>query len=214
MPPSSLEIDRYAAAVSSPQPAWLEELDRQTTASLSNPQMLSGPVVGRLLELLVHATRAQRVLEIGTYSGYSALAMAAGLGPDGRIITLEANPEHAEFARHAFVESPYADRIELIEGPAAETLERLDGPFEFVFIDADKSGYARYLELTLPLLADHGLIALDNMLRGGAVLDAEDERGAEMDRLNRQLGSNPELAAVLLTVRDGVTLVGKRSPGS
>jgi len=208
------EIDHYAAAVCSPQPDWLQELDRATRATLTNPQMLSGPVVGRLLELLVRATRAQRVLEIGTYSGYSALAMAAGLGAEGRIVTLEADPEHASFARRTFSESPHADRIELIEGPAAETLQRLDGPFEFVFIDADKSGYARYLELTLPLLAGHGLIALDNTLRDGSVLNPEDERGVQMDALNRRLASDPGLATVLLTVRDGVTLVGKRTPGS
>jgi caffeoyl-CoA O-methyltransferase len=215
-PPSPLvapDVEAYAASVTTPQPDRLVELERSTRASLSNPQMLSGPVVGRLLEMLVHATGAQRVLEIGTYSGYSALAMAAALRPGGRIVTLEADAHHAEFARRAFAASPFADRIELIEGPAAETLAGLQGPFEVVFIDADKDGYPHYVELTLPMLAEHGVIALDNTLRGGHVLDSADGPAATMDELNRSLASDPRLLSVMLTVRDGVTLVRRRNPG-
>jgi predicted O-methyltransferase YrrM len=203
-------IERYAQEVSTPQPDYLNQLAERTAQTLRNPQMLSGPVETRLLEMLVHATAARRVLEIGTYSGYSALAMASALAPGGRITTLEADAEHAEFARAAFSASAHRDAIELIEGPALETIPTLRGPFELIFIDADKSSYPRYVELSLPLLSANGLIALDNTLRSGRVLGPDDEAAAAMDELNRRLAADPELVAVLLTVRDGVTLVRRR----
>ena len=115
--------------------------------------MLSGPVEGRLLELLVHAVRARLVLELGTYSGFSALSMAAGLAPGGRIVTCEISADHAEFARRRIEACPYAERIDLRVGPALETIATLDGPFDLVFIDADKPGYAAYYEAVLPKLS-------------------------------------------------------------
>jgi len=171
--------------------------------------MLSGPVVGRLLEFLVFALGARSVLEIGTFSGYSALCMAEGLPPDGHIVTLERDEAHAEFARRAIAVSPHAKRIEIVLGPALASLEELPGPFDFVFIDADKVGYPDYYEAVLPKLAPHGLIAVDNTLRSGSVLDETDRSpAAEATRaFNERVRTDPRVRCVILSVRDGVTLI-------
>jgi caffeoyl-CoA O-methyltransferase len=150
------------------------------------------------------------VLEFGTYSGYSALSMARALPPDGRIVSLEVSPEHAEFARRHIAASPYADRIEVLLGPALEAVERLDGPFDLVFIDADKENYARYYEAALGKLSPRGLIVVDNTLWSGAVLDPEAD-GRESTRalaeFNDMVVRDERVVCVMLTVRDGVTLI-------
>jgi caffeoyl-CoA O-methyltransferase len=172
--------------------------------------MLSGPVVGRLLELLVHATRARLVLEIGTFAGLSALAMAGGLAPDGRIITCEIDRERAEFARARFAAAGLGERIELRVGPAIETIDSLDGPFDLVFIDADKAGYLAYYEAVLPKLAAHGLIVVDNTLRSGTILASSRDADAATDsmaRFNDHVARDPRAVCVMLTVRDGLTLI-------
>ncbi|HXW38522.1 MAG TPA: class I SAM-dependent methyltransferase [Acidimicrobiales bacterium] len=202
-------LETYATAHSTPPPAHLEELAADLVATLDFPQMMVGPLEGRFLEILVFALGATRVLEIGTFGGYSSLAMAAGLGPGGRITTCEINERHAEFARRHIAKSPYADRIEVVGGPAAETLERLDGPFDFVFIDADKSGYPAYFEAVLPKLADRGLIAIDNTLWSGRILEPADTSSdtVTLRRFNDDLATDPRVVVVQTTVRDGVTLV-------
>lgn len=202
-------VKRHTTA---PAPA-LAELGREAQASLTSPQMLSGPVVGRLLEMLVFALRPRRVLEIGTYAGYSALAMAPALAPDGVIVTCELSEQHARFARRHIEASPYADCIEIRVGPALATLEGLEGPFDFVFIDADKTGYADYYEAVLPKLSDRGMIVVDNTLRGGRVLDglaAVDEGTRAISTFNDALIADERVVCVMLTVRDGVTLIRRR----
>jgi predicted O-methyltransferase YrrM len=207
-------IERYAFEHSTAPSEQMAALHEQARAALPYPQMLSGPVVGRLLELLVRSLRAELVLEIGTYAGYSALAMAEGLGPGGRLITCEISPEHAAFAQRQFDASPYGERIELHLGPAHETIAGLDGPFDFVFIDADKTGYLDYYEAVLPKLSAPGLIAADNTLRGGAVLEAadhdEDAGTAAIVAFNRALAADERIVCAMLTVRDGITLISKR----
>jgi caffeoyl-CoA O-methyltransferase len=205
------EVERYAQEHTTPPPDFLAQLADETRATLPIPQMLTGTVEGRLLELLVHAIRATRVLEIGTYSGYSALSMAAALGSGGTIVTCEIDPERAAFARRHFEASPYADRIDLRVGPALETIRGLEGPLDLVFIDADKSNYANYYEAVLPLLSDHGLIAVDNTLWGGTVLDESDgsEDTLAIKAFNEALPHDRRVTCVLLTVRDGVTLIRK-----
>jgi caffeoyl-CoA O-methyltransferase len=187
------------------------ELAEETRATLRAPQMLTGPVEGRFLELLVFATGARRVLEIGTYSGYSALSMAAGLPEDGHIDTCEIDEQHAEVARRYIARSPFAGRITVHVGPAQQTVERLDGPWDLVFVDADKTGYDAYYEAVLPKLAPRGLIVFDNMLQNGRVVDDPDdgESTRAIVALNRKLRDDPRVTCVLLTVRDGVTLVRK-----
>ena len=210
------DVERYAEEHTTPPPEHLVALAEETRSTLSTPQMMTGPVEGRFLELLVFATGARRVLEIGTYSGYSALSMAAGLGPEGGIVTCEIDPQVAEVARCHFAASPYADRIEQRVGPALETVEELDGPFDLVFIDADKEGYARYVDAVLPKLAPRGLIAIDNTLWSGRVVgdrgEADQTTRALME-LNERLREDPGLVCALLTVRDGVTLVRRADAG-
>lgn len=209
------EIERYVEAHTTPAPSHLVALAEETRASLSSPQMMTGPVEGRFLELLVFASGAGRVLEIGTFSGYSSLSMAAGLPPDGRIVTCEVDPEVAEVARRHIASSPHSDRIEVRVGPALETVDELDGPFDLVFIDADKEGYRDYVEAALPKLSGRGLIAIDNTLWSGRVADESsepDERTRQLIELNDALRDDPRVVCVQLTVRDGITLV-RRAPG-
>jgi caffeoyl-CoA O-methyltransferase len=204
------EIEEYAEAHTTPPPPLLRELAEETRATLRSPQMLTGTIEGRFLELLVHASGARRVLEIGTYSGYSALSMAAGLPPGGRIDTCEVSPEHAEVAQRYFDRSPYGDRITLHLGPALETIARLEGAFDLVFVDADKTNYANYYDAVIPRLTERGLIAFDNTLWSGRVLDpgagATDDTRA-LAELNERLVRDERVVCVQLPVRDGVTLV-------
>jgi caffeoyl-CoA O-methyltransferase len=207
------DIDAYAEAHTTPPAALLAELAEETKASLSSPQMLTGTVEGRLLELLVFGLQARRVLELGTYSGYSSLSMATGLPEGGHIDTCEVSEEHAEVAQRFIDRSPYADRITIHLGPALETIERLGGEWDFVFIDADKENYSNYYEALLPRLAQNGLMAIDNTLWSGRVLDGADDSDPTraIRELNDRIAADDRVVAVQLTVRDGVTLVRRKS---
>jgi caffeoyl-CoA O-methyltransferase len=206
-------IERYAEEHTTPPAELLAELEAETKATLAIPQMLAGTVQGRFLEFLVYSLRPERVLEVGTYSGYSALAMAAGLPPGGRIDTCEIAEEQAAVARRYIARSPYADRITIHLGPALETISRLEGDFDFVFIDADKGGYVDYYEAVLPRLSEHSLVAADNTLSGGDVLDDVDggSLAGAIVRFNEHVHADERVVAVLLPVRDGVTLIRRRS---
>lgn len=212
MPVVDPAIEAYTEAHSTPPPPLLVELAEETSRSLPSPGMMVGHVEGRFLELLVFATGARRVLEIGTFSGYSALSMAAGLPPDGRIVTCDIEPRHAEVARRFADRSGYADRIDIRVGPALETLETLDGPFDLVFVDADKGNYTSYYEAVLPKLAERGLIVVDNTLWSGRVLDEADgtEDTVAIQAFNDHVRADPRVVCVQLPVRDGVTLVARR----
>ena len=203
------DIDAYAEAHTTPPPELMAELAEETKATMSSPGMLTGTVEGRLLEQLVFALRARRVLELGTYSGYSSLSMAAALPEGGHSDTSAVAEAHAEVAQRYIDRSPYADRITIHLGPALETIERLGGEWEFVFIDADKENYANYYEALLPRLAPSGLMAIDNTLWSGRVLDdADDSEATRAIRdLNDRIAADDRVIAVQLTVRDGVTLV-------
>jgi caffeoyl-CoA O-methyltransferase len=206
------EIERYAEAHTTPPEPLLAELAEETRAALTDAVMLTGTVQGRLLELLVHASGARRVLELGTYSGYSALSMAAGLPSGGHVDTCERDPERAEFARRHIARSPYADRVTVHVGPALETIERLEGAFDLVFLDADKPNYVRYYEALLPRLSERGLIVADNTLWGGSVLDEADDGEATraVRAFNDHVRADARAVCTLLTVRDGVTLIRRR----
>jgi len=208
----SAAIEEYAAGHTSARGPELEALARETRQTLASPRMLSGPIEGRLLEMLVFVSGARRVLEIGTFSGYSALSMAEGLAPGGHIITCEVSPEHAEVARRHIAAGPHAGRIEVIVGRALEIIGGLDGPFDLVFLDADKSGYEDYYEAALAKLAPRGLIVADNTLWGGRVLDADgaDEDTAALIRFNDRVAADSRVSCVMLTVRDGITLIRRR----
>jgi len=205
------DIERYSDAHTTPGPDWLDALAAETREQLECPQMLTGPVEGRLLETLVWVIGARRVLELGTYSGYSALSMAAALPDGGKVITCELDASHAEFAQRHIDASPYADRIEIRVGPAIDAVRSLDGPFDLVFIDADKTGYSDYFEATLPLLSERGLIVIDNTLFSGDVLEPSSDSSRAIADLNDRLAADPRVVCVLLPVRDGVTLVRRAS---
>jgi caffeoyl-CoA O-methyltransferase len=206
------EIERYAEAHTTPPDELLAELIEETRATLRIPQMLTGTIEGRFLELLVYASGATRVLEIGTYSGYSALSMAAALPPGGRIDTCEIDPHHAEVARRYIERSPYVEQITVHLGPAIETIARLQGSFDLVFIDADKMSYVDYYEAVLPRLGDRGLIAVDNTLWSGRVLEPEpaEELLRAIVVFNEHVRADRRVTSVMLTVRDGITLIRPR----
>jgi caffeoyl-CoA O-methyltransferase len=203
-------IEAYAERLSSPHDELLAELSAQTAEELGQTNMLTGPVAGRFLELLVFFGQPRRVLEIGTFSGHSALAMAAALPPDGRIDACEIDPERAAFAQRFFDRSPHGGKITIHVGPALETVERLEGEFDLVFIDADKPGYVEYYEAVLPRLSPHGLIAADNTLANGHVVDGSRPPIADF---NEHVAADPRSVQVLLTVRDGITLVRRAAAG-
>lgn len=205
-------IDAYSAAHSAAEPALLIELARATHDFSDMPQMMVGRLEGRLLKLLVASVRARRVLEVGTFTGYSALSMAEALPADGEIVTCELNERHAEFARGFIARSPHRDQIRIMVGPALETLKSLEPGFDFVFIDADKPSNQRYYEEALRLLVPGGLIAVDNVLRHGQVLDSSDSsEGVVATRaFNDHVARDARVDCVLLPIRDGVMLVRKR----
>ena len=204
------KIEEYAERHTTPPDPLLAELAEETRATMSAPQMLTGAIEGRFLEQLVFASGARRVLEIGTFTGYSALSMAAALPKDGRIDTLDIEPKHAEVAQRYFDRSPDGSKITLHLGPAIETIGKLEGEFDLVFIDADKTGYDAYYEAVLPRLSERGLIAIDNTLWSGKVLDPPDEDSRALAALNDKIAADERVIAVQLTVRDGITLIRRR----
>jgi len=203
------EIDAYAEAHTTPPSELLAELAAETRETMSSAQMLTGTVEGRFLEQLVFGLQAKRVLELGTFTGYSSLSMAMGLPEGGHIDTCEVSEEHAEVARRYHARSPYGDRITIHMGPALETIERLGGEWDFAFVDADKENYGNYYEALVPRLAPAGLMAIDNTLWSGRVLDGkDDDEGTQAIRaFNEHVESDPRVTSVMLTVRDGVTLI-------
>ena len=207
--PTPEDVDRYAEASTTPAPDHLLRLEEETRASLTAPQMLSGAVVGRLLETLVWLRRPHLVLEIGTYSGGSALWMARALRDGGRIVSCELDPERAAFAEAQIARAGMADRVHVRRGPALETIRALDEPLDLVFLDADKTGYPAYYEEVVPRLGASGLLVADNTLMSGRVLDPapDDASAAAIAAFNARAALDPRVVATLLTVRDGVTLI-------
>lgn len=203
------EIQSYASRHTTPDPDLLVELAETTDREMEYSDMLSGPVVGRLLAVLINVSGARRVLEIGTFTGYSALTMAGALPPDGEVITCDVNEKYARVARSFFGRSEHGHKITLKMGEALDSLSRLKGPFDFVFMDADKLNYPVYYNEVLPKLRPGGLLVIDNVLWGGEVVDPASEKGVVIDRFNRAVAEDDRVEQVMLTVRDGLTIVRK-----
>jgi predicted O-methyltransferase YrrM len=205
-------LEEYAAAHTTPPEPLLAELAEETRATLELPQMLTGTIEGRFLELLVHGMQARRVLELGTFSGYGTVSMAAGLPPDGRIDSCEISEKHAAVARRYIERAGYAGRVTVHLGPALDTVRAIEGDFDFVFIDADKENYVAYYEEVLPRLSPTGLIAADNTLWSGRVIDESDaeESTRAIRTFNEHVAGDSRVVSVMLTVRDGVTLIRRR----
>jgi caffeoyl-CoA O-methyltransferase len=204
------QIEEYAEHHTRAVSDLHERLWKETHQKTDNPGMMVGPLEGALLKLLVRLTAAKRVLEIGMFTGYSALAMAEALPEDGELITCDVNPETTEIARRYFTESAHGHKIEIKLGPARETMKALKGLFDLCFIDADKESYNDYYDRAVDLVRQGGLIVLDNMLRGGRVLSPRDRDARIVAALNDRIQKDERVENVLLPIRDGVMLAYRR----
>ena len=204
-----LGIEEYAERNTKPLSTLLEKLWLETFSKTRSPGMMVGPLEGAFLKMLALTTGARRILEIGMFTGYSALAWAEALPRDGRIVTCDINPETSEIAKRYFAESPHASKIEVKLGPALESLRFVTGPFDICFIDADKESYGDYYDACMELVRPKGLIVLDNMLRSGKVLEPSDPGTVAVDALNKRIRNDSRVENVLLPVRDGIMLVCK-----
>ena len=204
------KVEEYAEAHTTPDGELFERLAEETRAKTSAPQMMVGRIEGQFLARLVRLSGARRILELGTFTGYSSISMASALPADGRIITCDVDPETMGIARRYMDESGYGDKIETRLGPALETIRTLEGPFDLVFIDADKPNYRAYYEAVLPLLAEDGVIIADNVLWSGRVLEDDgDESTRAIKEFNEYVRADSRVVSVMLTVRDGMTLIQK-----
>jgi caffeoyl-CoA O-methyltransferase len=207
--------ERYAEEHTTAFGGALDVAAAWTQGNTPSPGMMSGLAEARLLEALIVAGGARRVLEIGTFTAVGALTMAAAMADGGRVTTLEVDPEHAELARRHIDSSPVGHRVELIVGDALETIAGLEGPFDLVYIDAWKADYPAYYDTVLPKLAERGVIVADNLFRAGGALDPTDDEPGNVgirefaDRVQR----DERVHNVLLTIGDGVMLAWRRPPG-
>ncbi len=206
-------VERYADAHTSPLDPALAAVADATRRDTPSPGMMGGLAEVRLLQMLVAASGARLVLEIGTFTGFTALALAAVLPADGRLITIEHDEERAAMARANIAGSPGAGRIELLVGDAREIVPTLDGPFDVVWIDAWKPDYRHYYDTVVPMLAPRGVIVADNVLWGGAVALDGDSGGnvASMQAFNDHVTADPRTANTLLTIGDGLMVAWRQS---
>ena len=209
----SADIEAYAQAHSMPESDLCRALREETQRRMASPQMIVGPLEGAFLKMMTQLVQATRVLEIGMFTGYSALCFAEALPEDGTVLTCEVDEESAALARTYFVRSPIGKKIEIRMGPALETMRHLTGLFDLIFIDADKINYVNYYRRALDLISPRGLILIDNVLWDGDVLKQPppDEQTAAIQELNRVVATDPRVTAVLVTVRDGILVIRPQS---
>lgn len=203
-------IDHYATEHSAPESPLFQKLVKETYDHVPEPGMQVGRLEGGFLRLLVRLTNAKRVLEIGTFTGYSTLAMAEGLAEGGELIALDCDPVNTKIAQKYWDQHPAGSKIKLKIAPALDSLKALKGPFDLVFIDADKENYTNYWEACLPLVRKGGLLVVDNTLWGARVLNPKESDDKAIVSFNARVAKDPRVEAVLLTVRDGVTVAWKR----
>ena len=203
------KIEEYAFNHTSYEGNLLKRLEEETYEKLEIPQMTTGRIEARFLKLLARLVGAKRILEIGTFAGYSALSMAEALPEDGELITCEIDPEAIVFAKRYFDLSPHGKKIALLEGAALDSLKSISGPFDMAFIDADKENYSNYYEAILPMIRYGGLIAVDNVLWSGRVLDPKDKSDKAIHQFNERVIQDKRVESVLLTIRDGLNCIIK-----
>ncbi|MBN3582640.1 O-methyltransferase [Algoriphagus aestuarii] len=209
----SEELSLYCENHSSPEDALLQKIDRETQLKVLKPRMLSGQLQGKMLEIFTKMIRPKIALEIGTYTGYSAICMARGLGENGKLITLDINDELETMVRGFFEESGLAEKIDYRLGNALDILPDLEGPFDLVFIDADKINNEKYFDLIIDKTSQGGIIMSDNVLWSGKVLVKE---GQKIDKdtqailaFNKKINEDPRVENVLLPFRDGIMIARK-----
>jgi caffeoyl-CoA O-methyltransferase len=207
----SKDIEAYAQAHSMSESDLCRALREETLRRMDAPQMIVGPLEGAFLKMMTQLVQAASVLEIGMFTGYSALCFAEALPAHGTVLTCEVDEESAALARQYFAQSPIGKKIEVCMGPALDTMRGLTGPFDLIFIDADKVNYVNYYRRALDLLSPHGVILIDNVLWDGNVLKQPppDDKTAAIQELNRVVSSDSRVTAVLVTVRDGVLVIRK-----
>jgi caffeoyl-CoA O-methyltransferase len=203
------QIDAYAAAHSVPESPTRRALREETERTMEFARMLVGPLEGAFLHVMTRLVHATRVLEIGMFTGYSALCFAEALPEGGCVISCEVDEESASMARRFFAQSPHGRKIEVRMGPALETMAGLQGPFDLIFIDADKQNYLKYYRRAKELLSPRGVILIDNVLWDGQVLHdpPPDDRTAAIQELNRVVASDTGVTAALATIRDGIWVI-------
>ena len=206
-------IQKYVEEHTHPESDLLRKINRETHADVVSPQMLSGHLQGRVLAQMSRMISPRRILEIGTFTGYSAICMAEGLSQDGKLVTIDINEELEEKVRGYFAEAGLEDRIEFIIGRALEIIPRIQEEFDLVFIDADKVNYANYFELVLPLVRTGGFIVADNVLWGGKVVPDQNEKpGKDTKALrdfNAKIQDDSRVENVLIPIRDGLMIMRK-----
>ncbi len=205
------KLSAYSESFSEKESNLLKELNRETNLKVNSPRMLSGHIQGRLLSFLSKMQQPELILEIGTYTGYSALCLAEGLKENGKLITIDPNEETNVFARKYFNRSPLKDKIQLITGQAGSVIPGISQQIDLVFIDADKKNYAVYFDLVIDKVKKGGLIIADNVLWSGKVVEVEKDKDTEaIHNFNRKVSKDKRIETLLLPVRDGLMLMRKR----
>ena len=204
------DLSEYAGEHTSPETPLLRKINRDTHAKVLKPRMLSGHLQGRLLSMIAHMIKPSAILEIGTYTGYSAICLCEGLGPGGKLVTLEKNEELESILKTYFKEAGLANTIDLRIGNALKIIPTLDQKFDLVFIDADKENYSNYYDLVIDKVPAGGFILADNVLWSGKVLNAKPDKDTQaiLD-FNRKVHNDPRVGNVLLPVRDGIMILRK-----
>lgn len=208
----SEEINAYAERFSSPENEVLQALSRETDAHVGRSQMLSGHLQGGFLAMISHMVRPKRILEIGTFTGYSAICLAQGLAEDGVLDTLELDEGLKDIAARHFRAAGVADRVRTHFGKAADIIPQLEGTFDLVFIDADKKGYVHYFDLVIGRMPVGGIILADNVLFNAEVVLPAEEQGntaRALHAFNEKIKEDPRVEQVLLPLRDGITIIRK-----
>ena len=207
------EINEYAEAHSKPESDLLARLNRETHTKILAPRMLSGHLQGRILAMLAKMTQPKNILEIGTYTGYSAICLAEGLAPDGKIYTIDINEELEDIARKYFEEAGIASQVDFRIGNALEIIPSLETTFDLVFIDADKINYAHYFDMVIDKTAQNGIIIADNVLWSGKVakeISKQDKDTLAIDHFNKKVHADDRVENVLFPVRDGLMILRKK----
>ncbi|MBS0288498.1 MAG: class I SAM-dependent methyltransferase [Proteobacteria bacterium] len=205
----SPDLQNYLIEVTSPEEPLLSHLRQETKTTFGMENMITGPVAGKFLQFLVALSGAKNCLELGTFTGYSALNIAKALPMDGKLITCEIDATYAKFAQSYFNKSPHGQKIEIKQGNSITIIPTLNITFDFIFIDADKANYPHYYEMLLPKLRTHGLMVIDNALWKGEVINPQDKRTQAIDALNKKARQDETVETVMLSVRDGMLLIRK-----
>lgn len=206
------KLEQYIEEYSTPEDPILEDLYRQTHIRFLNPNMVSGHLQGKLLEFISCMIQPANILEIGTFTGYSAICLAKGLKPDGRLITIEINDELTHFAHSYFEKAGLADKITQYTGKAQDIILGLDNIFDLVFIDAEKTEYIDYFMLIIDKVRPGGFILADNVLWGGKVVehDSSDKQLTGILNFNKMIRHLPSIEEVIIPIRDGLMLIRKK----